>query len=74
MAERTIDQVQQAYTNEWMEIPGVEGIAIGFFEDEHCIKILSSRPVEELKGKIPSVIEGYPIIIEETGTFRVFDQ
>ena len=75
MAEkRTIEQVQEAYTDEWMKMPGVEGTAIGLFEDEPCIKVFSSRPAEELKDKIPSVVEGYPVIIEQTGTFRALDR
>ena len=74
MDGRTIEQVQEAYTDEWMAIDGVEGTGIGLFEDEPCIKVFSSRPAEELKDKIPSVVEGYPVIIEETGTFRALER
>ena len=74
MDVRTIEQVQQAYTDAWMQIPGVQGTAIGLFEDKPCIRIFSSVPPEELKDKIPSVVEGYPVIIEKTGTFRALDQ
>ena len=72
--KRTIEQVQEAYTDEWMEIPGVQGTAIGLFEDKPCIRIFSSLPAEELKDKIPSVVESYPVIIEETGTFRALEK
>ena len=74
MSERTIEQVQEENTNEWMAIPGVEGTAIGLFEGKPCIKIFSSRKAEELRGNIPSMIEGYAIIIEETGVFRALEQ
>ncbi|MBL7189820.1 MAG: hypothetical protein ISS70_26115 [Phycisphaerae bacterium] len=74
MPERTIEQVQEENTNEWMAIPGVEGIGIGLFEDKPCIKVFSSRKAEELRGKIPSTVEGYLVIIEETGTFRALEQ
>jgi hypothetical protein len=67
---RTIQQVQEAHTREWMAIPGVEGTAIGLFEGKPCIKILSSVKPQKLRGKIPSSVEGYPVIIEETGTFK----
>ena len=73
MGERTIEQIQEAYTDAWMEIPGVQGTAIGLSEDKPCIRIFSSVPAEELKGKIPSVVEGNPIIIEETGAFRALE-
>ncbi len=72
--ERTIEQVQEAYTDQWMEISGVEGTGIGLFEGEPCIKVFSSVPTEELKGKIPPVVEGYPVIIEQTGTFRALEE
>ncbi len=74
MPERTIEQVQEDNTNEWMAIPGVEGTAIGLFEGNPCIKVFSSRKAEQLRPKIPSVVEGYPVIIEETGTFRALDR
>ena len=73
MPERTIEQVQEEYTDEWMAIPGVEGTAIGLFEDKPCIKIFTSKKPQQLKDKIPSMVEGYPVIIEETGAFRALD-
>ncbi|MHC4495001.1 MAG: hypothetical protein ACYSYM_04170 [Planctomycetota bacterium] len=74
MSERTIEQVQEAYTDEWMAIPGVEGTGIGLFDDKPCIKIFSSIKPEQLRAKIPSNIEGYAVIIEETGAFRALDE
>ena len=67
MPERTIEQVQEEYTDEWMAIPGVEGTAIGLFEDKPCIKIFTSSKAQEVRAKVPSTVEGYPVIIEETG-------
>ena len=74
MPERTIEQVQEEHTDDWMAIPGIEGTAIGLFEDKPCIKVFSSKKAEELRAKIPTTIEGYPVIIEETGSFRALDQ
>jgi hypothetical protein len=56
-----------------MDIPGVEGTAIGLYEGKPCIKIFSSKKAEDLWVEIPSIVEGYPVIIEETGTFRALD-
>lgn len=72
MAGKTIEQVQAEYTDEWMAIDGVEGTGIGLHEGKPCIKIFSSKKAEYLRGQIPSTIEGYSVIIEETGTFRAF--
>ena len=74
MSDKTIEQVQEEHTNEWMAIPGVEGTAIGLFEGKPCIKIFISSKMDQIRTKIPSKVEGYPIIVEETGEFRALDQ
>ena len=74
MPERTIEQVQEEHTDDWMAIPGVEGTAIGLFEGKPCVKIFTSRKPQEVRGKIPSTVEGYPVIIEETGAFQALEQ
>jgi len=74
MVNKTIEQVQEEHTNEWMAIPGVVGTAIGLYDGKPCIKIFSSKKAEDLRAMIPSTVEGYPVIIEETGVFRALDQ
>jgi len=74
MAGKTIEQVQAEHTSQWMAITGVEGTAIGLYEGKPCIKIYSSKKAEELQGKIPSTVEDYPVIIEESGIFRALDR
>jgi len=71
---KTIQQVQEEHTPEWMANDGVEGTAIGLYKDKPCIKVFSSKKAEDLRGVIPSTVEGYPVIIEETGTFRALDR
>jgi hypothetical protein len=74
MPAKSIEQVLKENTDAWMAIDGVEGTAIGLYKGKPCIKILASVKAQELRGKIPSVVEGYPVIIEETGEFRALDQ
>ena len=74
MPDKTIEQVLSERTDAWMAIPGVVGTAIGMFEDKPCIKILTSKTPQELRAKIPSTVESYPVIIEETGEFRALDR
>ncbi len=73
MPERTIEQVQEEHTDEWMAIPGVEGTAIGLSDGKPCIRIFTSSKPQEIRDKIPSTVEGHPVIIEETGAFRALD-
>jgi hypothetical protein len=69
MSEKTIEQVLEERTEEWLAIPGVEGSAIGIFEGCPCIKIFASVNAQQLHQRIPSNIENYHVIIEQTGTF-----
>jgi len=73
MPARSIEEVLKDKTDEWMAISGVVGTGIGMFEGKPCIKILTSTKPQELQGSIPSTVENYPIIIEETGKFRALD-
>ncbi len=70
MATKTIQQVLQEHTGEWMSTPGVVGTAIGELEGKPCIKVLVVKKTEELTGRIPRQVEGFPVVIVETGEIR----
>ena len=74
MPARTIEQVLKENTDTWMAIDGVEGTAIGLHKRKPCIKIFTSIKTQELRGKITPAIEGYPVIVEQTGVFRALDE
>jgi hypothetical protein len=74
MPGKTIEQVLNERTNEWMNIPGVEGVAIGEHKGKSCIRIFTSVNPKNLRDKIPSSVDGYSVIIEQTGTFRALEQ
>ena len=70
MSRKTIEQVQREYSDEWMAISGVEGTAIGRLKGMPCIKVFVSAAPEEIRKRIPAIVEGHRVVIEETGTFR----
>ncbi|MFC1636359.1 hypothetical protein ACFL5Z_16130 [Planctomycetota bacterium] len=74
MPNMTIEQVLQDRTDQWMAFPGVEGTAIGLSGGKSCIKIFTSIKPQELRDRIPSTIEGYPVVIEEMGIFRALEK
>jgi hypothetical protein len=74
VAAKTIEQVLDSHTAKWMSVPGVAGTAIGESDGRPCIKILVFRKTEELKKKIPSRVEGFPVILEEVGKVRALDE
>ena len=65
----TIQEVQEAHTPEWMQLPGVVGTGIGRCEGEPCIRIFLSRPSPETEAAIGDRVEGHRIEFEVTGRF-----
>lgn len=71
MVHEDIKKVMDDHVDELMSVPGVVGVAIGRLEDGNpCLQILVVRAGDELKKKIPEQLEGFPVVIEETGTIR----
>lgn len=71
MATRDIKEVMEEHTEELMAIPGVVGVYIGALEDgSPCIKVMVIEKTTELERRIPNVLEGYPVLIIETGEIR----
>jgi hypothetical protein len=70
MAVKTIEEVLKKHTGELMSVPGVVGTAQGICDNKPCIKVYVIKKTPELNKKIPDIIEGYPVVIEETGKIR----
>jgi len=73
MPQRSIEQVLKEKTKEWLAVPGVVGTAMGLAKGKPSIKVFTSSDPQSLQAKFPSTVEGYPVIIERTGTFRAVD-
>lgn len=65
-----INQVKQKYQSRIMSIPGVIGIGIGAEGDEQVITVLVVRKNADLEKKIPSRLDGFRVVIRETGQVR----
>jgi hypothetical protein len=70
MTVKTIVEVLKEHTEKLMSIPGVVGIGKGLYNGKPCIKVLVIEPTLELAQKIPDNLEGYQIMIEDTGEVR----
>ena len=71
MSGMSIEQVLKDRTDEWMDIAGVVGTAIGATPGgQACIKIYTASQPRKVRNKIPQTVENFPVIIEQTGTFR----
>ena len=72
-AKKTAQEVLKENTDRWMAIPGVVGTGIGEYKGQPCIKLLVIEQGEQVKKRIPSQVEGFPVIVEVTGEIRALD-
>ena len=72
MTRKDINHVLRDHDQELMAIPGVVGVAVGLMPDDKtlCLKVLVIKETEDLKERIPKTLEGYPVMIEESGVIR----
>ena len=68
--DKSIEEVLKKHTPELMALPGVVGTAQGLCDHKPCIKVYVIQKTPELDRKIPEVIEGYSVEVEETGEIR----
>ena len=70
MRGKTIQQVQEQQTPDWMTIPGVVGTAIGQNKGKPCILILTASNTEQIRKSIPATVDGYPVVVQYAGEIR----
>lgn len=66
----TITEVLKKYTDTWMKISGVIGTGEGESGGKPCIKVFINKHSKLIKKKIPKNVEGYEVVLEETGTIK----
>jgi hypothetical protein len=74
MATRAIEEVLRAHTEVLMGFPGVVGTAQGLCDGKPCIKVYVIRKTPDLERQIPDSLEGYPVMIEETGEIKALSK
>jgi hypothetical protein len=74
MAAATIDEVLKQNADRLMSAPGVVAVAVGECAGKPCLKVLVVKKTAEQMKKIPSMLEGYPVVVEETGPIGPMDR
>lgn len=74
MVQKPIEEVLKGHTNRLMSIPGVLGTAQSFCDGQPCIKVYVIKKTPELEQKIPGILGGYPVVIQETGKVRALPE
>jgi hypothetical protein len=74
MASRqSVQEVLEGHRAELMAIAGVVGVAVGECEGSPCISVLVVKETPELSGRIPKKLDGFAVVIQETGGIRALD-
>ncbi len=74
MTAKTVKEVLQSHAAALLAIPGVVGVAEGRCDGSPCIKVFVTARTPELEEQIPRRLEGYPVVVEETGEIRALPQ
>ena len=67
---KPIDSVLAEHTKLWMKIPGVIGTGETRKDDKPAILIIVDSLTDSLRIRLPHWVEGYPVVIQETGIIR----
>jgi hypothetical protein len=68
---KDIDEVIKVYADSLMAIPGVVGLYHGVDEGGRiCLKVMVKGKTPEIARRIPEQIEGFPVVIDETGEIK----
>lgn len=70
--QKDINTVLRDHEKELLAIPGVVGVYVGLLPDNKtpCLKVMVVEETEDVRERIPNSIDGYPVLIEESGVIR----
>jgi hypothetical protein len=70
----SIDAVVKRHTDRLMALPGVVGTGVGECQKRTpCVKVFVVKKTPELLSRVPTTLEGFPVVVEETGEIRALD-
>jgi hypothetical protein len=72
MTLKDINAVLREHDKELMALKGVVGVYVGLLPDNKtsCLKVMVVKKTQDLEKKIPKSLDGYPVLIEESGVIR----
>jgi hypothetical protein len=69
----SISAVIQRHSAELLEIPGVVGVAEGAKEGHPIVQVLVVRRTPDVLARLPGTLEGYSVVVVESGELRSQD-
>ena len=69
MPQKTIESVLKEHRRKLLALHGVVGVAIGSHKGKPCIVVYISEKTSDVLKHCPAVLEGYEVVVEESGDF-----
>jgi hypothetical protein len=66
---RPIADVLDDHRDRLLSHPRITAVAEGDREGRSCVLVFVDRLTDEVRGAVPTVLEGYPVVVEEAGPF-----
>lgn len=57
-----------------IELPGVTAIGVGESGGSPCIRVWVTELSDKLRGAVPHSVEGFAVVVEESGPIRALDE
>jgi hypothetical protein len=70
MPQESIRTVLERHAQRIASLPGVVGVAEGETSDGPCIMVFVAERTPGVTGRIPSELEGWPVLVRESGEFQ----
>ena len=70
MPDETIGRVLERHARMVVALPGVVGVAEGDDDGRPCITVYVAERTRAVVARIPSELEGWPVVVRESGEFR----
>jgi len=64
----SIEKVKEEITDIWMEINGVNGVALSEIDGKDCILVTVDAKTPDIEKKIPSEYNGFAVKVLVTGS------
>jgi hypothetical protein len=74
MQTKSIEQVFNAHLDALLSTPGVVGAGIAKLDSKPCIVVMVHQTTPDLENHVPKELEGYAVIIEMVGEFKIQDR
>jgi hypothetical protein len=70
MSNEAIQGVLERHAQRVASLPGVVGVAEGEADGRPCITVYVAETTAAVLGPIPADLEGWPVVVRESGEFR----